>query len=49
MAAAWSPSGRWLYFTGRGNRLLASRDGVVRPVRLPVRTGGAVMSIASTP
>ena len=46
MAAAWSPSGRWLYFTGRGNRLLASRDGVVRPVRLPVRTGGTVMSIA---
>ena len=46
MAAAWSPSGRWLYFTGRGNRLLASRAGVVRPVRLPVRTGGAVMSIA---
>jgi hypothetical protein len=48
-ATAWSPSGRWLYFTGRGHRLLAARGGVERPVRLPVRTGGPVMSIASTP
>jgi hypothetical protein len=48
-AIAWSPSGRWLYFTGRGDRLLAARGGVERPVRLPVRTGGPVMSIASRP
>ncbi len=48
-ATAWSPSGRWLYYTGRGHRLLASRGGVERPVRLPLRTGGQVMSIASTP
>jgi WD40 repeat protein len=47
-ATAWSPSGRWLYFT-RGNRVLASRDGVERARRLPIRTGGRVMSIASTP
>jgi hypothetical protein len=47
-AMAWSPSGRWLYFTGRRRRLSAARVGVERPVRLPVRTGGTVMSIAST-
>jgi hypothetical protein len=48
-ATAWSPSGGWLYFAGRGERLLASRDGVAPPVRLPIRTGGTVMSIASRP
>jgi hypothetical protein len=48
-ATAWSPSGRWLYFTGPRDRVLASRGGSERPVRLPVRTGGAVMAIASTP
>jgi hypothetical protein len=48
-AMAWSPSGRWLYFTGRRRRLYAARGGVERPVRLPVRTGGTVISIASTP
>jgi len=47
-AIAWSPSGRWLYFT-RGERLLASRGGIARARRLPIRTGGTVMSIASTP
>jgi hypothetical protein len=46
---AWSPSGRWLYFAGRRHRLLASRGGVERARRLPIRTGGKVMSIASTP
>ena len=48
-ATAWSPSGRWLYFTGPGHRLLAARGGVERPLRLPVRPRGMVMSIASTP
>jgi hypothetical protein len=44
---AWSPSGGWLYFTGGGPRLLAWRDGAQRPVRLPIRPGGTVMSIAT--
>ena len=48
-AIAWSPSGRWLYFTGPHHRLLASRGGIDRARRLPIRTGGTVMSIASTP
>lgn len=49
-AIAWSPSGRWLYFT-RGERVLASRGGTEPAVRLPIRAGGTVMSIAvaSTP
>jgi len=42
---AWSPSGRWLYFTGGRDRVLAWSGG--RPVRLPIDTGGAVMSIAT--
>ena len=46
---AWSPSGGWLYFAGQRHRLLASRGGVERARRLPIRTGGTVMSIASTP
>ena len=45
-AVAWSPSGRWLYFTGPRDRVLAWSGG--RPVRLPIDTGGAVMSIATT-
>jgi len=47
-ALAWSPSGRWLYFS-RGSRVLASRGGAEPAVRLPIRTGGSVMDIASTP
>jgi hypothetical protein len=47
-ATAWSPSGRWLYFTGRGHGVRASRAGAGRAFRLPIRTGGTVMSIAST-
>jgi len=46
-AIAWSPSGRWLYFS-RGQRVLAARAGVGRARRLPIRTRGTVMSIAST-
>jgi hypothetical protein len=46
-AVAWSPSGRWLYFTGSRDRVLGWRGG--RPVPLPIDTGGAVMSIATTP
>jgi len=46
-AIAWSPSGRWLYFS-RGKNVLAARDGVGSARRLPIRTRGTVMSIAST-
>lgn len=46
-STAWSPSGRWLYFTGGAHRLLAWYDGARRPVRLPIRPGGTVMSIAT--
>jgi hypothetical protein len=45
---AWSPSGRWLYFTGARGRLLAWRLGASRPVRLPIHPGGTVLSIATT-
>jgi hypothetical protein len=48
-AVAWSPSGRWLYMADGSDRLLAARDGTGRPRRLPIRTGGTVMTIASTP
>jgi hypothetical protein len=44
---AWSPSGHWLYFTGASHRLLAWQDGSRRLVRLPIRPGGTVMSIAT--
>jgi hypothetical protein len=47
-AIAWSPSGRWLYFTGRDGRLLAWRLGAPDAVRLPVDPGGTVMSIATS-
>ena len=47
-AVAWSPSGRWLYLGGRGDRVLASRGGTERAVPLPFRTGGTVMSITTT-
>ena len=43
---AWSPSGRWLYFTG-AKRLFAWQPGSARPRRLPIRLGGTVMSIAT--
>jgi hypothetical protein len=44
---AWSPSGRWLYFTGGERRLLAWRVGAERAIRLPLRPGGTVMSVAT--
>jgi WD40-like Beta Propeller Repeat len=47
-SVAWSPSGRWLYFTGSRDRVLGWRTGAERPVALPIDTGGAVMSIATT-
>jgi hypothetical protein len=46
-ALAWSPSGDWLYVADRRERLLAVRGGTARPIPLPIRTGGAVMSIAT--
>jgi len=48
-ALAWSPSGRWLYFTDSDQGLRAWRAGVARAVRLPVQAGGTVMSIATAP
>jgi hypothetical protein len=45
-AMAWSPSGRWLYFTGR--RLLAWRIGSSSAVRLPIDPEGQVLSIATS-
>jgi hypothetical protein len=47
-AAAWSPSGRWLYFTGTKRRVFAWAPGAAPPRALPIRTGGEVMSIAAT-
>lgn len=44
---AWSPSGRWLYFTAGGRRLFGWRLGARLAVPLPVRPGGTVMSIAT--
>jgi hypothetical protein len=45
---AWSPSGEWLYFSGPKRRLFAWRPGSSAPVRLPVDTRGAVMSMVTT-
>ncbi|HTE60568.1 MAG TPA: hypothetical protein VK631_09475 [Solirubrobacteraceae bacterium] len=45
---AWSPSGRWLYFTGSRDRVLGWRVGAAEPVALPIRPDGTVMSIATT-
>jgi hypothetical protein len=47
-ALAWSPSGAWLYFTGRRGRLMAWNEGRGAR-RLPVRTHGQVMTIATAP
>ena len=48
-AFAWSPSGRWLYLTGRGHRVLGWRIGARKAIRLPIRTRGIVASIATVP
>jgi dipeptidyl aminopeptidase/acylaminoacyl peptidase len=45
-AVAWSPSGAWLYFADDRDRVRGWRAGAARSVRLPIRTGGTVMSIA---
>jgi hypothetical protein len=45
-AVAWSPSGRRLYFADPRDRVRAWDVGADRAVRLPIRTGGTVMSIA---
>jgi hypothetical protein len=45
-AVAWSPSGDWLYFADDRDRVRGWRAGAARAVRLPITTGGTVMSIA---
>jgi hypothetical protein len=47
-AMAWSPSGRWLYFTGPARGLYAWEHGAARAVQLPVDAHGTVMSISVT-
>jgi hypothetical protein len=47
--AAWSPSGRWLYFAAGGRRLSAWQPGAPSAVALPIRARGTVMSIAAAP
>jgi WD40-like Beta Propeller Repeat len=46
-ALAWSPSGRWLYFTDGDDSLRAWRVGDEGSVSLPIEAGGTVMTIAS--
>jgi hypothetical protein len=45
--AAWSPSGRWLYFTSGERGLRAWQPGAATSVPLPIAPGGTVMSIAT--
>jgi hypothetical protein len=45
--AAWSPSGRWLYFTAGERGLRAWQVGSAITVTLPIEAGGTVMSIAT--
>jgi hypothetical protein len=42
----WSRDGHWLYVATPGGRLLAYRPGSKRPLTLPVRLRGMVMSVA---
>lgn len=46
-AIAWSPLGAWVYLTAGGDRILAWAPGMARATRVPVETGGSVMSIAT--
>jgi hypothetical protein len=46
-AIAWSPLGAWVYLTAGGDRILAWAPGMERATRVPVETGGTVMSIAT--
>jgi hypothetical protein len=46
-AMAWSPSGRWLYFTAGDRRLSGWRLGAQHAVPLSIHPGGTVMSIAT--
>jgi WD40-like Beta Propeller Repeat len=48
-AIAWSPSGRWLYFTDSDQGLRAWNLGAQSSSQLPVHPGGTVMSIAPIP
>ena len=45
--AAWSPSGRWLYFTAGDRELRAWQVGSASAVPLSLEPGGTVMSIAT--
>jgi hypothetical protein len=44
---SWSPSGEWLYYASADRRLMAWRVGSDRAERLPIRTGGTVVSLAT--
>jgi hypothetical protein len=46
-AIAWARSGKWLFFQGRRGRLMAYRPGARRPLMLPGRVRGNVLSIAA--
>jgi hypothetical protein len=46
-AIAWSPLGAWVYLTAGGDRILAWAPGMARATRVPVETGGTVLSIAT--
>jgi hypothetical protein len=45
--AAWSPSGRWLYFTAGERDLRVWQVGSAITVPLPIEARGTVMSIAT--
>jgi len=47
-AVAWSPSGRWLYFTESNRRLRGWQVGAPVAMPLPVQPDGTVMSIEVT-
>jgi WD40-like Beta Propeller Repeat len=47
--AAWSPSGRWLYFTAGERKLRAWQPGAPSALTLPIRPRGTILSIAAAP
>jgi hypothetical protein len=47
-ALAWSPSGRWLYFTDGDEAVRGWHVGGERSAPLPVKAGGTILSLAAT-